>query len=405
MFKGFPNPFKKAVPAAAAAPSVKKNFGDFTRKYKISKNIKNYKPVNIGKRSSLFNRGGKLGRLNTIYALDNYENNKVEGDKAVDIAKKRYQKLRGTMPLSQDDSLEMNTLYYLLKKVGNVAGLPSPTGPNASVNTYNYGNDVLVTPNSPAAPAANAGDPSGPAAAPAAAPAANNAGDPTIEGTIQRMKCTVCESQKIISNALKNGKGPAKCDMCGAKAVVPIAAPSAANMFGSTNFSTNGSRNNANKGANAAAAAKVPTAANMFGSTNFSTNGSRNNANKGANAAATPATAAQEAENAANAAAAAVEAASNAAEHPNDRNAAAQAAAAAANAARANANARAAAAAAEAARAANAAAAPASAAAPAPSAAAPPAAPAPPASRAYNPFNNRPSVSYTHLTLPTIYSV
>ena len=206
MFKGFPNPFKKAVPAAAAAPSVKKNFGDFTRKYKISKNIKNYKPVNIGKRSSLFNRGGKLGRLNTIYALDNYENNKVEGDKAVDIAKKRYQKLRGTMPLSQDDSLEMNTLYYLLKKVGNVAGLPSPTGPNASVNTYNYGNDILVTPNSPAAPAANAGDPSGPAAAPAAAPAANNAGDPTIEGTIQRMKCTVCESQKIISNALKNGK-------------------------------------------------------------------------------------------------------------------------------------------------------------------------------------------------------
>jgi hypothetical protein len=122
----------------------------------------------------------------------------------------------------------------------------------------------------------------------------------TLNGTIKRMKCTVCQSQSIIDKALNSKAQPRTCNICGASnsleyepGATNLKLPNAAakaNAFGSTNVSTNGTRNNANKGANAAAAAKAATEAaakaNAFGSTNVSTNGSRNNANKGANAAA-----------------------------------------------------------------------------------------------------------------------
>jgi len=122
----------------------------------------------------------------------------------------------------------------------------------------------------------------------------------TLNGTIKRMKCTVCQSQSIIDKALNSKAQPRTCNICGASnsleyepGATNLKLPNAAakaNAFGSTNVSTNGTRNNANKGANAAAAAKAATEAaakaNAFGSSNFSTNGSRNNANKGANAAA-----------------------------------------------------------------------------------------------------------------------
>jgi len=118
----------------------------------------------------------------------------------------------------------------------------------------------------------------------------------SLNGTIKRMKCTICQSQSIIDKALNSKAQPRTCNICGASnsleyepGATNLKLPNAAakaNAFGSTNFSTNGSRNNANKGANAAAADEAAAKANAFGSTNFSTNGSRNNANKGANAAA-----------------------------------------------------------------------------------------------------------------------
>ena len=274
--------------SAPAPPS--NNTRKMKSKYKIFETVKNnYKPMPVGKRG--FSGKAVDKHFNTIWALDT-ENPLLPA--TIKEAKKRYTKLLGEIKKGSNDSeriTEMLTIYKLLKKKGQIEGLESPgSEPNATVYTDNYlkslpaNSHAAPSPNHSVALNANLHDPS--YLLPNGNAHSNNAGDPTIERTIQRMKCTVCESQKIISNALKNGKGPAKCDICGEKAVVPVAVPTAANMFGSTNFSTNGSRNNANKGANAAAAAKAPSAANMFGSTNFSTNGSRNNANKGANAAA-----------------------------------------------------------------------------------------------------------------------
>ena len=230
-------PKKSWFSSSATSKNTSKN-GNFTRKYKIVKNVKNYKPMPVGKRSSLLNRGGKKKHLNIIYALDHYDKTNVNADKVVKIAKERYQKLHDTKPLTPDNILEMNTLYYLLKNIGMLEGLPSPTGSNASKNTHNYGPEVLVN----AANAANASKPANAANAAAQkfslparpnnptplapnSPTVSNTGDPTIEGTIQRMKCTVCESQSIIDKALKPGEAPRKCDMCGAKAVVPSTNP------------------------------------------------------------------------------------------------------------------------------------------------------------------------------------
>ena len=74
---------------------------------------------------------------------------------------------------------------------------------------------------SAAAAPSNSGNPTPPV--PGAAPSNSTAGDPqSIDDTIKKMRCTVCQSQKIISGAL--GTTPRSCNNCGAAAAPAAAA-------------------------------------------------------------------------------------------------------------------------------------------------------------------------------------
>ena len=74
---------------------------------------------------------------------------------------------------------------------------------------------------SAAAAPSNSGNPTPPV--PGAAPSNSTAGDPqSIDDTIKKMRCTVCQSQGIISKAL--GTTPRSCNNCGAAAAPAAAA-------------------------------------------------------------------------------------------------------------------------------------------------------------------------------------
>ena len=89
---------------------------------------------------------------------------------------------------------------------------------------------------SSAAPS-NSGNPTPPV--PGAPPSNLTAGDPqSIDDTIKKMRCTVCESQKIISGAL--GTTPRSCNNCGAVApAVASSAPAAAAAAASSSLHPN----------------------------------------------------------------------------------------------------------------------------------------------------------------------
>ena len=117
---------------------------------------------------------------------------------------------------------------------------PPPFGSAAAARTAAAAKAAPATASAPAAPAAASAPASSAAAAssaapsnsgnptslvPGAAPSNLTAGDPqSIQDTIKKMRCTVCESQSIIDKALKPGEAPRKCDFCVAKAVAAAAA-------------------------------------------------------------------------------------------------------------------------------------------------------------------------------------
>ena len=106
------------------------------------------------------------------------------------------------------------------------AAAPAPSAAPAAAPSPSAAPANAAKPSSAAAPAnaANSGNPTPPASG--ATPANSNAGDPeSIEGTIKKMKCTVCKSQEIISTALGKPFTPCnKCNTVAASAATPAAA-------------------------------------------------------------------------------------------------------------------------------------------------------------------------------------
>ena len=107
------------------------------------------------------------------------------------------------------------------------AAAPSPSAApaNAAAPAAASAPANAAKPSSAAAPAnaANSGNPTPPASG--ATSINSNAGDPeSIEGTIKKMKCTVCKSQEIISRALNTPVRP--CNNCGSTNLNAAAAAS-----------------------------------------------------------------------------------------------------------------------------------------------------------------------------------
>jgi hypothetical protein len=112
-----------------------------------------------------------------------------------------------------------------LAKSSSAAAAPAPSpAPAPSASAANPAKSAA--PPAPANAAANSGEPG----APASGVVSGNltAGDPTtnIDKTINQMRCTVCQSQGIISTAL--GTTPRPCNNCGATNLNAVAAAATA---------------------------------------------------------------------------------------------------------------------------------------------------------------------------------
>ena len=211
---------KAAPPAAKAANATKKNQPTSNKRMVTYKVFKGYTPK--AKRSTFSRRNLR----NTVWDLASED--PKPSDATFTAALARYQELdkkAKKTPLEED---EYNTLKLLLHHYKKT----KPLTPNSfkSILPLVYTEEGLASRNAAsiaakaASPIVTVNDPT-PRGPNAAASRSNaNTGDPTINGTIQRMKCTVCESQSIIDKALNPGEAPRKCDICGAKAVVAASA-------------------------------------------------------------------------------------------------------------------------------------------------------------------------------------
>ena len=145
----------------------------------------------------------KINLRNTVWDLAS--KNPKPSDVTFTAALDRYTELEKKAtktPLEED---EYNTLKLLLHRYKKI----NPLTPNSfkSILPLVFTKEALASRN----------------AASVAVPAPS--ADPqSIQDTIKKMRCTVCESQSIIDKALKPGEAPRKCDFCVAKAVAAAAA-------------------------------------------------------------------------------------------------------------------------------------------------------------------------------------